>query len=111
MNSISITGCAVTNNLTLPHSLKCVDVGVTLEPQTTERKLIHLLNVNTPTVVTDGGIVIDVKLLHPPNACASIRVTDGGTIIDIKLVHLLNAEPPIVVTDGDRVTDVKRVHP
>jgi len=69
------------------------------------------VNAYEPIVVTDLGIVMDVKDVHVSNALSLIspRLELGSNITVLKAVSLVNADPPIVVTDLGIVMDVKDV--
>ena len=70
-------------------------------------KLIQKRNAPTPILVTESGIVIDVKL-ELRNASSPILVTELGIVIDVKLEQLRNALPLILVTEFPvNVIDVK----
>ena len=58
-------------------------------------------------LVTESGILIDVKLEHLKNAFSPMIVTEFGISTDVKLEHSLNAFKPMLVTELPIVTDVK----
>ncbi len=43
-----------------------------------------------PIVVTEAGIIIEVKLLHPLNAYSPIVVTNSDNVIVVRFVQPLN---------------------
>ena len=51
-----------------------------------------------PILVTEFGIVIDVKLTQPLKAKPPILVTEFGIVIDVKLMQSSKAEFPTLVT-------------
>ena len=44
-------------------------------------------NAESPTEVTELGIVTEVKPVQPENAEASIVITDSGIVTEVKPVH------------------------
>ena len=52
-----------------------------------------------PILVTEFGIVIDVKLLQSLKALSPILVTELGIVIDVKLLQPEKAYSPIIVTE------------
>ena len=46
-----------------------------------------ILKAASPILVTEFGIVIDVKLLQPEKALSPILVTEFGIVIDVKLLQ------------------------
>ena len=63
-------------------------------------------------LVTEGGIVIDVKE-HNRNAREPILINNGlvGSVTDAKRVQPLNALVPILVTEFGIVIDANNSHP
>ena len=57
-----------------------------------------LQKVLSPMLVTEFGIVIDVKLLQSSKAELPILVTEFGIVIDVKLLQSSKAEFPTIVT-------------
>ena len=75
--------------------------------------LIHPLNGVVPKLVTEVGIVTDVRPLQTLNTPKPICFTELGIIIDAKLVQLWNALIPIlvIVLLLEKVTDVRLEQP
>ena len=68
-------------------------------------------NAESPIIVTELGIVIDVKPLQFLNAALPIEVTELGIVIDVKPLQPENAKEPIFVTELLMVTDFKLLKP
>ena len=58
-----------------------------------------------PMLVTEDGIVMDVKPVMYWKAPYSILLTEDGIVMDVKPVLLLNACCPMLVTDDGIVID------
>lgn len=69
-------------------------------------RLLQLLNVCLPILVTLFGMIILVKLLHPRNAESSMVVTLFGIVILVILVQSRNASVPILVTGRPKVEGI-----
>jgi len=54
-------------------------------------------NASDPMLMTDDGIVMDVKPVIPWNAFAPMLVTDDGIVIDVTLVAFKKAFAPILL--------------
>ena len=52
----------------------------------------------SPILVTEFGMVIDVKPMHPLKASHPILVTEFGMVTDVKPLHFSKARYPILVT-------------
>jgi hypothetical protein len=50
----------------------------------------HCLNAELLILVTESGIVTDVRPAHPWNVPIPILVTESGIATDVRLVHPLN---------------------
>ena len=61
----------------------------------------------SPILVTEFGIVTDVKPLQPEKAQSPILVTEFGIVTDVKPMQSLKAVYPIFVTEFGIVIDVK----
>ena len=59
---------------------------------------LHLEKAAFPILVTEFGIVTDVRPLQPEKAAPSILVTEFGIVTDVKLLQPEKALPPIFVT-------------
>ena len=53
------------------------------------------MKAQSPILVTEFGMVIDVKPLHLAKAPSPILVTEFGIVTDVKPLHLAKA-PPII---------------
>ena len=73
----------------------------------TEVKELHLKNANSLIVVTELGIVTEVKEMQRANANSPIVVTELGIVTEVKELQPANASFPIVVTELGIVTEVK----
>ena len=51
-------------------------------------------------LVTELGIVTEVRLLQPKNANSPILLTDSGMVTEVRLLHSENANSPILITDS-----------
>ena len=69
-------------------------------------KLVHDTNADEPIVVTEFGIVTEVRLVQLWNALVPILVTELGIVTEVRPVQLWNALVPIVVSPNDNVTEV-----
>ena len=49
-------------------------------------------------LVTESGIIIEVRLSHPLNAYEPILVIESGIDIEVRLLHNQNASEPMLVT-------------
>jgi len=76
----------------------------------TDVRDLQLANALSPIVVTELGMVTDVKG-HPTNIPLLIVVTELGMVTDVRDLQLANAWSPIVVTELEMVTDVREGHP
>lgn len=68
-------------------------------------RLVQPLNANEPILVTDSGIIMDVKP-EPEKVLLSIVSIELGKVIEVRLVQPLNADEPILVTELGIITDV-----
>ena len=57
---------------------------------------LHSLKASYPILVTEFGIVIDVKPLQPEKAEFPILVTELGIVTEVRPLHSSKA-PPIIV--------------
>ena len=63
-------------------------------------------------LVTDDGIVTDVREVQPWKTCKPRLVTDDGMakVNDVREVQPMKARIPMEVTEDGIVTDVREVH-
>ena len=72
----------------------------------TEVRPIQPLNALASMLVTALGIVTDARLVQPLNALAPMLVTEFGIVTDVRLVQPLNALAPMLLTEPGIVTDI-----
>ena len=70
-----------------------------------------ILNAPSPIVVTEDGMINEVKLEHPSNAPWPIVVTEDGMINEVKPEHPENTPSPSVITEDGMINEVKPEHP
>ena len=68
-------------------------------------------NIQSPTHVTELGMVMLVSAVHPLNAYSPIHITELGMVMLVRAVHPLNASFPIFVTDSGMLMLVSAEHP
>jgi hypothetical protein len=79
----------------------------------TEARDVHPLKIAAPTLMTDFGMLMDVRAEQPMKALSSIEVTDTFAAKEIvaKDVHPLNASAPMRLTEAGIVMLVKAENP
>jgi len=68
-------------------------------------------NTFVPILVTEFGMVTDVRLVHPSNASSPILVTEFGMTAETRLMDPLNSQPLISVIESGMVTVVRLLQP
>ena len=58
-------------------------------------------------LVTESGMVIEVRDPHPSNASFPRLVTELGMVTEVRDPHCWNAESPMLVTELGMVTEVR----
>jgi hypothetical protein len=81
---------------------------VTEDGMVIEVKVLTDWNADAPMLVTEDGMVIEVKVLTDWNADTPMLVTKEGIVIEVSLVFW-KTDIPILVMDDDNVIDVKPV--
>lgn len=79
-------------------------------PIVTDVKSKHERNAATPRVVTELGMVTDVKPV-PWKACCPMLVKEFGRSIDVRCQQSWKVHSPIVVTEFGMVTVERFEHP
>jgi hypothetical protein len=72
-------------------------------------KLVHDTNAFVAIVVTDKGIVTEVRPIQPWNMLIPIVVSPFCNVMEVRPVQLWNAFAPIVVTELRITTEVRLV--
>lgn len=73
-------------------------------------RLEQPVNADEPILVTDSGIIMDVKP-EPEKVDSSIVSIELGKVIEVRLEQPVNADEPILVTELGIITDVSSSQP
>jgi hypothetical protein len=83
----------------------------TMDLAVIEIKFLHNEKAELCIVLTDDGIIREVKPKFIIKADSPIKVNPSGSIIELKFIQCPNALTPIEETDDGKITEVKLVFP
>jgi hypothetical protein len=72
---------------------------------------VHRAKASSPIVRTDCPIVADANAVHTAHTCVPRLVTESGIVSEVKEEQWEKAAYPIVRTDCPIVTDANAAHP
>ena len=102
-----MTEWGISTNVRFVHDVKALSSIVVRDLERVTEENPQPTKAYFPIVVTELGMVREVKLLHPQKAFSPILVTESGMITDCNLVQSKKVLSLISVTKSGIVTEVK----